>query len=476
MRRASALNKPKVQAHIFSSVDWTFAEEFSPIERGPFKTWSEPTSTLPMQELAGGKMSTSRSLVVLVVTTWAFIVCFAVWLMFGVTGIPIRRELGLNALEFGLLTSTPVLTGALFRLPLGIWTDRFGGRIVMFLLLIFCALPVWVSSYASQLWQFLLLGLALGLVGASFAVGTPYVARFFPKERRGFAMGVFGAGTTGAAINMFIAPVLIARYGWQSVPRFYAAALVITAALFWLLSAPDPGAGKSSVSLRQQLAVLRDPRVWKYCQYYSIVFGGFTALSVWMPQYFVQEYGFSIAQAALLAACFSLPAGVLRALGGWLADRFGAHNVTWWVLWAAWISLFLLSYPQTEFIVHTIRGPVQFYIGLSWLVFATLLFALGLAFACGMASTFKYVGDDFPENMGVVTGIVGLAGGLGGFLLPIIFGTVLDWLGISSSCFMFLYGVVWVSLILNYITEVKRLPVMGETVETAAAVRGGGHA
>ena len=421
-------------------------------------------------------MSTSRSLVVLAVTTWAFIVCFAVWLMFGVTGIPIRRELGLNALEFGLLTSTPVLTGALFRLPLGIWTDRFGGRIVMFLLLIFCAVPVWVSSYASQLWQFLLLGLALGLVGASFAVGTPYVARFFPKERRGFAMGVFGAGTTGAAINMFIAPVLIARYGWQSVPRFYAAALVITAALFWLLSAPDPGAGKSSVSLRQQLAVLRDPRVWKYCQYYSIVFGGFTALSVWMPQYFVQEYGFSIAQAALLAACFSLPAGVLRALGGWLADRFGAHNVTWWVLWAAWISLFLLSYPQTEFIVHTIRGPVQFYIGLSWLVFATLLFALGLAFACGMASTFKYVGDDFPENMGVVTGIVGLAGGLGGFLLPIIFGTVLDWLGISSSCFMFLYGVVWVSLILNYITEVKRLPVMGETMETAAAVRGGGHA
>ncbi|MGO9684393.1 MAG: MFS transporter [Beijerinckiaceae bacterium] len=411
-------------------------------------------------------MSTSRSLVVLAVTTWAFIVCFAVWLMFGVTGIPIRRELGLNALEFGLLTSTPVLTGALFRLPLGIWTDRFGGRIVMFLLLIFCAVPVWLSSYASQLWQFLLLGLALGLVGASFAVGTPYVARFFPKERRGFAMGVFGAGTTGAAINMFIAPGLIARYGWQSVPRFYAVALLITAAIFWLLSAPDPGAGKSSVSLGKQLAVLRDPRVWKYCQYYSIVFGGFTALSVWMPQYFVQEYGLSIALAALLAACFSLPAGVLRALGGWLADRFGAHNVTWWVLWSAWIGLFLLSYPQTEFIVHTIRGPAHFHIGLSWLVFTALLFALGVAFACGMASTFKYIGDDFPEHMGVVTGIVGLAGGLGGFLLPIIFGAVLDWFGINSSCFMFLYGVVWVSLILNYITEVKRSSVMGETMET----------
>ena len=410
-------------------------------------------------------MSNRKSILVLAVSTWAFVVCFAVWLMFGVIGIPIRKELALTGFEFGLLTSTPVLTGALFRLPLGIWTDRFGGRVVMVLLLVGCAVPVWFASYANQLWEFLLLGLALGVVGASFAVGTPYVARFFPKERRGFAMGVFGAGTTGAAINMFIAPVLIARNGWQAVPRFYAVTLLITALVFWLLSAPDLAApGKSGVSLRSQLAVLKDPRVWKYCQYYSIVFGGFTALSVWMPQYFVQEYELSIAQASLLAACFSLPAGVLRAVGGWLADRYGAHNVTWWVLWAAWISLFLLSYPQTDFIVRTIHGPAQFHIGLSASIFTILLFVLGAAFACGMASTFKYVGDDFPGNMGIVTGIVGMVGALGGFVLPVLFGVILDWLGISSSCFMFLYGVVWVSLILNYITEVRRLPVMGEQI------------
>ena len=278
-------------------------------------------------------------------------------------------------------------------------------------------------------------------------------------------MGVFGAGTCGAAINMFIAPVLIAQYGWQIVPRVYAVALLVTALIFWLLSEPDVSApGKNGASLREQLLVLKDIRVWKYCQYYSIVFGGFTALSVWMPIYFVKEYGLSIAQASLLAACFSLPAGILRAAGGWLADRYGAHPVTWWVLWAAWIGLFLLSYPQTEFIIHTIRGPAQFHIGLSVTVFTILLFTLGVAFAFGMASTFKYVGDDFPDNMGVVTGIIGLAGGLGGFLLPIIFGAVLDWLGINSSCFMFLYGVVWVSLILNYTTEVRRLPVMGEHV------------
>ncbi len=418
-----------------------------------------------LQSARRKQLSGAKGILVLAVTTWAFVVCFAVWLMFGVIGIPIKNELGLNGVEFGLLTSTPVLTGALLRLPLGIWTDRFGGRIVMLLLLVACAIPVWFASYASQLWQFLLLGLALGVVGASFAVGTPYVARLFAKERRGFAMGVFGAGTTGAAINMFIAPALMARYGWQFVPKFYAVALLITALIFWVLSAPDVSApGKSGVSLRQQFAVLKDLRVWKYCQYYSIVFGGFTALSVWMPQYFVKEYELSIAQAALLAACFSLPAGVLRAVGGWLADRYGAHNVTWWVLWAAWICLFLLSYPQTEFIVHTIRGPAQFYIGLSTLPFTLLLFVLGVAFACGMASTFKYVGDDFPENMGVVTGIVGMVGALGGFVLPVIFGIVLDWLGINSSCFMFLYGVVWVSLILNYTTEVRRLPVMGEQI------------
>lgn len=412
----------------------------------------------------------SGDLVTLAAATGAFAVCFAVWLMFGVIGVPIRRELELNAFEFGLLTATPILTGALFRLPLGVWTDRFGGRAVMVLLLLSCAAPVWLASHAWRFWQFLALGLALGLVGASFAVGTPYVARLFPKERRGFAMGVFGAGTTGAALNMFIAPLLVDSHGWRSVPRFYAVALLVTAAAFWLLSAPDRTApGRSAGSLRRQLAVLRDRRVWKYCQYYSIVFGGFTALSVWTPNYVVQEYGLSLGQASLLAACFSLPAGVLRAVGGWLADRFGAHAVTWWVLWAAWILLFLLSYPQTDFIIHTLRGPAEFHIGLPVALFTALLFALGAAFAFGMASTFKYVGDDFQENMGVITGVVGLAGGLAGFLLPILFGAILDWLAISSTCFMFLYGVVWVSLILIYITEVRRAPAMGERLSPPAA-------
>ena len=197
-----------------------------------------------MSQLIGdreAKVSSSRRVSVLLVTTWAFTACFAVWMMFGVTGIPIRTQLGLDATEFGILTATPVLTGALFRLPLGIWTDRLGGRRIMLALLLSCAVPVWISAYATALWQFLLLGLALGLVGASFSVGTPYVARFFPKERRGFAMGFFGAGTVGAALNMFVAPFLINKYGWESVPKVYAAALIGTAIVFWIFSAPDPG-------------------------------------------------------------------------------------------------------------------------------------------------------------------------------------------------------------------------------------------
>ena len=118
-------------------------------------------------------------------------------------------------------------------LPLGVWTDRFGGRVVFVVLLVACAVPVFFVSYASALWQVLGIGLLLGIVGASFAVGTPYVARFFPKEKRGFAMGFFGAGTAGAAVNMFVAPQIIAVWGWQAVPRVYAVALVVTAAIFW---------------------------------------------------------------------------------------------------------------------------------------------------------------------------------------------------------------------------------------------------
>jgi NNP family nitrate/nitrite transporter-like MFS transporter len=145
-------------------------------------------------------------------------------------------------------------------------------------------------------------------------------------------MGVFGAGTSGAAVNLFVTPLLLNAYGWRVVPRIYAIALLATAVIFWLASAPDPGAGKRGGSLLDSFKVLRDPRVWRLCQYYSIAFGGFTALSLWIPQYLKNEYGMSLVMASAFAAGFSLPGSVLRALGGALSDRFGAHAVTWWGL------------------------------------------------------------------------------------------------------------------------------------------------
>ena len=136
--------------------------------------------------------TSAKAYSVLIVSTFAFTVCFMVWMMFGVIGIPIKKSLDLSATQFGLLTATPILTGSLVRVPLGIWTDRFGGRIVMFLLMLSTVIPIWMMSYASQYWHFLVIGLFVGLAGGSFSVGTPYVARWFPKNRQGFAMGVYG--------------------------------------------------------------------------------------------------------------------------------------------------------------------------------------------------------------------------------------------------------------------------------------------
>ena len=403
-----------------------------------------------------------QALSVLIVSTLAFTVCFMVWMMFGVIGIPIKKALNLNATEFGLLTATPVLSGSLSRVPLGIWTDKYGGRIVMALLMLATVPAIWLMAYATQYWHFLVIGLFVGLAGGSFSVGTPYVARWFPKNRQGFAMGVYGAGNSGAAVNKFVAPALVVAFGWTMVPQVYAAIMLGTVALFWVFSASDPTHRvPSNTKFSDQLKMLKDPKVLKYCQYYSIVFGGYVALSLWMVQYYVGEYGLDIRAAALLAACFSLPGGVLRAVGGWLSDKFGAHQMTWWVLWVSWICLFLLSYPQTDMTITTVNGTTTFHVGLNVWLFTILMFILGIAWAFGKASVFKYISDDYPDNIGVISGVVGLAGGLGGFILPIMFGALMDLTGIRSSAFMLMYGVVWVSLIWMYWTEVRGAEVMG---------------
>lgn len=392
--------------------------------------------------------SKNKAAGVLAASTFSFTICFAIWMMFAVLGIPIKKMLGLNETQFGLLAAMPVLSGSLVRVPLGIWCDKFGGRIVFFLLMLATVPAIFLLRYATEFWQFLVLGLFIGLAGGSFSVGTPYVARWFPSERRGLAMGIFGAGNSGSALTKFVAPAIIAAWGWQALPTVYAVAMLVTAALFWMFSASDPShLTKSTISFREQMLVLRDRRVWRYCQYYSVVFGGYVGLALWMTKYYVAEYGFDLRLAALLAACFSLPGGVLRAVGGWISDRYGAYKVTWWVMWVCWVCFFLLSYPPTAMIVTTTHGDLKIDLALTPTVFTGLLFIVGTAMAVGKASVFKFIADDFTDNIGAVSGVVGLAGGLGGFILPILFGALLDVTGIRSSAFMLLYGSVCVSLV-----------------------------
>jgi NNP family nitrate/nitrite transporter-like MFS transporter len=400
----------------------------------------------------------SKQISVVTASTVAFTVCFAVWMMFAVIGIPIKKLLALNETQFGLLAATPVLTGSLIRLPLGMWTDKFGGRIVYFLLMLSTVVPIWLIGEATEYWHFLVLGLFVGLAGGSFSVGIAYCARWFDRQHQGFAMGIFGAGNSGAAVTKFVAPALVVAYGWAFVPKVYAVAMFVTALAFWFFSYTDPSHVQGrTVSVKEQLKALKDPNVWKLCQYYSIVFGGYVALSLWMTKYYVTEYGLAITSAALLAACFSLPGGVLRAIGGWLSDKYGAHPVTWWVMLLSWVCLFFLSYPQTDLVIKTNKGDLAFHLGLNVWVFTALMFLMGVAWAVGKASVFKYISDEYTHNIGVISGIVGLVGGMGGFLLPIMFGALVDITGVPSTIFMLMWGITLVSLVWMYWTEIVPL-------------------
>ena len=194
----------------------------------------------PSQPAAEDPRRVRQAWSVLIVSTLAFTVCFMVWMMFGIIGIPIKKMLDLNSTQFGLLTAMPVLTGSLVRVPLGIWTDKYGGRIVLACLMAVTVPAIWMMGYATQYWHFLTIGLFVGLAGGAFSVGTPYVARWFPKNRQGTAMGVYGAGNSGAAVNKFVAPVILVAFGWAAVPHVYAAIMLGALILFWFFSYSDP--------------------------------------------------------------------------------------------------------------------------------------------------------------------------------------------------------------------------------------------
>lgn len=411
----------------------------------------------------------------LTLSTLAFMAAFAVWTIFSIIGVKIKQDLGLTDAEFGLLAGTPILTGSLTRVALGIFADKFGGRIVNLIVMLLAAASTVALSYAHTYPQMLLAALGLGLAGGSFAAGVAYVSKFFPKGKQGAALGVYGAGNVGAAITNFGAPFVMAAMGWESVARIWAGVLVVMALIFFFGAKDEPtlaarrAAKQKSPPIWVQFAPLRKLQVWRFSLYYFFNFGAFVALSLWLPRYLIGVYGVDLKTAGMLAAAFSLPAAGFRIFGGWLSDRIGARRVMYAALSVAVVGAFLLSYPATSYVVDGIDGPIQFRIATALPVFMAILVILGFFMSLGMAAVFKHIPVYYPNDIGAVGGLVGMIGGLGGFVLPIAFGLMNDLTHVWTSCFMLLFALVasaltWMHLAIGRM-ERARTPELAELPE-----------
>lgn len=386
-------------------------------------------------------------------STFAFTVCFAVWTIFSIIGVRIKQELGLSDTQFGLLVATPVLTGSISRIFLGVWTEQFGGRIVFPLQMLVTAVCVWLLTSVRTYEVFLLAALGLGLAGGSFIVGVAYTSRWFDKQHQGAALGIFGAGNVGAAVTNFAAPFLVVAVGWEGTARVYAIALALTAVLFYVFAKTDPvqarraRTGEGPVSAGSQLEPLRSLQVWRFATYYFFVFGAFVALASFLPRYYVGAYGLELTTAGVLAGLYSLPGSVFRALGGWMSDKWGARAVMYLTFIASLVILFLMSYPETNYTVSGIHGPITFRLGMSLELFVFLTVLLGFVMSLGKAAVYKHIPVYYPHHVGSVGGLVGMVGGLGGFFLPIAFGMLLDATGVWTAPYMLLFAIVAVSTI-----------------------------
>lgn len=399
-----------------------------------------------------GQVSEAERTRALSLSTIAFTACFAVWTIFSIIGVEIKAELGLSEFQFGLLVATPILTGSLTRLILGVWTEKYGGRNVFTIQMLLTAAATWMLTWASSYTMYLVAALGIGLAGGSFIIGVAYVSRWYGQGKQGTALGIFGAGNVGAAVTKFIAPFVMVAYGWHGVAHVWAAGLVLVAILFYIFAKDDPElvarrkSGAKSPSLAEQFAPLKNLQVWRFSLYYFYVFGAFVALALWMPHYLVDVYHLDIRTAGMSAAAFSLSASLFRAYGGHLSDRFGARTVMYWCFGFSLLLLFMLSYPATDYIIQGKDGPIAFSTEMGRWPFVITLFMLGFFMSLGKAAVFKHIPVYYPGHVGSVGGLVGMIGGLGGFILPMAFGALLDLTGIYTSSFALLFIIVAISL------------------------------
>jgi len=346
----------------------------------------------------------------LVVATAAFAISFWAWNMIAPLAVTYTQEMGLDGNQKALLVATPVLVGALGRILAGALTDRFGGRLMM-PTLILASVPfvllVAVAGNARSYGLMLLFGFFLGIAGTTFAVGVPFVNAWYRAERRGFATGVFGAGMGGTALSAFFTPRFVTWFGYTLTHVIIAVALVVMAAICWFTMTNSPVWKPNSDPVAPKLvAAMKLPVTWQMSFLYAVTFGGFVAFTTYLPTYLKDIYAFDLTAAGTRTSGFAIAAVVARPIGGILADRIGPRNVVGISLAATAVLAAVVAF----------QPPLELPAGTT---FVLLSFALGL----GMGGVFAWVAEKSPpERVGSVTGIVGAAGGLGGFFPPLVMG------------------------------------------------------
>lgn len=373
---------------------------------------SEPTSRARLAAPArtdAPQAVAQGSAAMLTVATLAFFFCFFAWSLLGPLGPELQSQLGLSDFQLSVMVAVPVLLGSLMRVPMGILTDRYGARRVFGALMAWTLVPLlalaaWHDGFAS----ILVLGLLLGFAGASFAVGVPFVSRWYPPERQGLALGIYGVGMGGTVLAGLTAPAIADAWGLAA-PFLIAAGLVAAVAIGFILVARDPPTPRpGDTSVAAALETFRSsPRAWALTLFYFLSFGGFVAMFLYLPKLLTGIHGLSGTDAGARAAGFALLAVLARPAGGVLSDRLGAEQVLRWCFLGTALLALALAATYTRMVPLTAA-------------------CLSLAVALGLATgaVFKLVAAWFPQQVGAVTGVVGAAGGLGGFFPPLVMGAV----------------------------------------------------
>lgn len=383
--------------------------------------------------------------------TLTFAANFSVWTLYAVLALHIQTQLNLSALQLGVLLSSPILSGAVLRIPLGVMSEYISAR-ALWILIMWLQIPPllllpWVNSFAG----FVCLGLWIGVSGATFTLGVRYVSEWFGKQQQGLALGVFGVGNAGAAMSFLLIPLLANWYGWQWVGPWYALAMLPALLLFTVFAPKLPAQrNNQKFTWREDFSFIKDAQVWRFGLYYFFVFGSFLALVLWLPSYYMQVYDLNVSQAMAFTLLFVITSSMVRALGGWFADRYGARTVNWSVFWICLVCLFFLSYPPTSMTIHGLERDVVLRIEVNIWLFTGLIFVIGLAQGLGRASVMRALYDHYPQQMGSVGGWVAFLGAMGGFILPLAFGFTQDLLGIASGAFMVLYAVLALCMLLMF--------------------------